>query len=92
MALNWIHNRKQQATAVETYERLHQSAGFEIVHADRADFLRAVELLGIYKMCSTIAANRATENSRKIHFDKFSMNSNESNIDSCRRRDEAMAR
>jgi len=28
--LNWIHNRKRQQKAVEIYERLNQSAGFEV--------------------------------------------------------------
>ena len=42
--LNWIHNRKGHAKAVETYERLHQSAGFEVLHAAKKDFPSAVEL------------------------------------------------
>ena len=42
--LNWIHSRKRQQTAVETYERLNRSAGFEIHHAAQKDFTRAVEL------------------------------------------------
>ena len=58
--LNWIHNRKRQAKAVETYERLNQSAGFEVLHAAQKDFLRAVELFETYDGLSfgdaTIAA------------------------------------
>jgi predicted nucleic acid-binding protein len=41
--LNWIHTRKHHATAVEMYERLNQSAGFEVLHAAQKDFPRAVE-------------------------------------------------
>jgi hypothetical protein len=36
--LNWIHNRKCHAKAVDTYERLTQSAGFEVLHAAQKDF------------------------------------------------------
>ena len=58
--LNWIHNRKRHAKAVETYERLNQSAGFEVIHAAQKDFLRAVELFETYEGLSfgdaTIAA------------------------------------
>jgi len=42
--LNWLHDRKRQQTAVETYERLSQSAGFEIHHAAQKDFTGAIEL------------------------------------------------
>ncbi|WP_256408901.1 type II toxin-antitoxin system VapC family toxin [Halorubrum rutilum] len=42
--LNWIHNRKRHETAVETYERLNQSAGFELLHAAQKDFTTAVTL------------------------------------------------
>jgi predicted nucleic acid-binding protein len=42
--LNWIHDRKRHEKAVETYERLDQSAGFEVLHAAQTDFHRAVEL------------------------------------------------
>ena len=58
--LNWIHNRKRHATATETYERLHQSAGFEMVHAAQKDFTHAVRLFQTYDGLSfgdaTIAA------------------------------------
>ncbi|MFD1635431.1 type II toxin-antitoxin system VapC family toxin (plasmid) [Haloplanus ruber] len=63
--LNWIHNRKRHAKAVETYERLNQSAGFEILHAAQKDFPRAVELFETYDGLSfgdaTIAAYMARE-------------------------------
>ncbi len=58
--LNWIHGRKRHAKASETYERLHQSAGFEIVHAAQTDFPSAVDLFQTYEGLSfgdaTIAA------------------------------------
>ncbi|SIR92066.1 hypothetical protein SAMN05421858_4533 [Haladaptatus litoreus] len=46
--LNWIHNRKRHGTAAETYERLNQSAGFEILHAAQKDFTSAVTLFQTY--------------------------------------------
>lgn len=46
--LNWIDNRKQHEKAVETYERLNQSAGFEIRHAAQKDFTNAVTLFRTY--------------------------------------------
>jgi len=58
--LNWIHNRKRHVKAVETYERLNQSAGFEILHAAQKDFQRAIDLFQTYDRLSfgdaTIAA------------------------------------
>ena len=42
--LNWIHSRKRHEKAVETYERLNQSAGFEVLHAAQKDFHSAVDL------------------------------------------------
>jgi predicted nucleic acid-binding protein len=63
--LNWIHNRKRHAKAVETYERLTQSAGFEVLHAAQKDFPRAMELFETYEGLSfgdaTIAAYMARE-------------------------------
>jgi predicted nucleic acid-binding protein len=63
--LNWIHNRKRHAKAVETYERLNQSAGFEVLHAAQKDFPRAMELFETYEGLSfgdaTIAAYMARE-------------------------------
>jgi len=58
--LNWIHNRKRHAKAAETYERLNQSAGFEVLNAPQKDFTRALELFENYENLSfgdaTIAA------------------------------------
>jgi predicted nucleic acid-binding protein len=58
--LNWIHNRKRHQKAVDTYERLNQSAGFEILHAAQKDFTNAVTLFQTYEELSlgdaTIAA------------------------------------
>ena len=42
--LNWIHERKRHATAVDFYPRLTRSAGFEIVHCAQKDYHRAVKL------------------------------------------------
>ena len=47
--LNWIHNRKRHEKAVETYERLNQSAGFEVLHAAQKDFPSAVDLFQTYE-------------------------------------------
>ena len=46
--LNWIHDRKRHAKAIETYERLNQSAGFEVLHAAQKDFPSAVDLFKTY--------------------------------------------
>lgn len=58
--LNWIHDRKRHEKAVETYERLNQSAGFEVLHAAQKDFTNAVKLFRTYEGLSfgdaTIAA------------------------------------
>jgi len=58
--LNWIHERKRHEKAVETYERLNQSAGFEILHTAQKDFSSAVDLFQTYEGLSfgdaTIAA------------------------------------
>jgi predicted nucleic acid-binding protein len=58
--LNWIHNRKRHQKAVETYERLNQSAGFEVLHAAQKDFTSALTLFQTYEGLSfgdaTIAA------------------------------------
>ena len=63
--LNWMHGRKHHAKAVETYERLHQSAGFELLHAAQKDFLSAVDLFQTYEGLSfgdaTIAAHMQRE-------------------------------
>jgi predicted nucleic acid-binding protein len=58
--LNWIHNRKRHAKATETYARLDESAGFEVVQSAQSDFGRAVELFETYESLAfgdaTIAA------------------------------------
>ena len=58
--LNWIHARKRHEMAIETYARLNQSAGFEVLQAAQKDFSRAVELFETYERLSfgdaTIAA------------------------------------
>ena len=46
--LNCIHDRKRHAKAIETYERLNQSAGFEVLHAAQKDFPSAVDLFQTY--------------------------------------------
>ena len=64
--LNWIHNRKRHEKAVETYERLNQSAGFEILHAAQKDFTSALSLFQTYDGLSfgdaTIVAYMQREN------------------------------
>lgn len=47
--LNWIHTRQYHQKAVETYERLAASAGFEVIHAAQKDFSRAVDLFETYE-------------------------------------------
>jgi len=58
--LNWIHSRKRHKKAIETYQRLNQSAGFEILHAAQKDFSSALDLFETYDGLSfgdaTIAA------------------------------------
>lgn len=48
-SLNWIHARKRHETAVETYTRIHKSAGFEMVQAAQKDFHRAMDLFETYE-------------------------------------------
>jgi hypothetical protein len=47
--LNWIHTRKRHEKAVEVYDRLNRSAGFEVVDAAQKDFATAVELFQTYE-------------------------------------------
>lgn len=58
--LNWIHERRRHDIAVDLHRRLVDSAGFELVHAARKDFNRAVELFETYERLAfgdaTIAA------------------------------------
>lgn len=46
--LNWIHTRQRHAKAVDAYERIHASAGFEVVQSAQKDFTRAVEFFQTY--------------------------------------------
>lgn len=46
--LNWIHTRRRHDKAVETYRRLNESAGFEVLQAAQKDFTRGVELFETY--------------------------------------------
>ncbi|PSP84496.1 VapC toxin family PIN domain ribonuclease [Halobacteriales archaeon QS_6_64_34] len=55
--LNWIHNRRRHEKAVETYERLNQSAGFEILHAAQKDFTSALTL---FQTCDSLSFGDAT--------------------------------
>ncbi|MFT4931417.1 MAG: putative nucleic acid-binding protein [Natronomonas sp.] len=59
-ALNWIHERQRHDIAVDLWNRLAASAGFELVHSAQKDFYRAVELFETYEDLSfgdaTIAA------------------------------------
>lgn len=50
--LNWIHTRKRHEKAIETYERLSQSAGFELVHCAQKDFTYAVDCFEAYERLS----------------------------------------
>jgi predicted nucleic acid-binding protein len=57
--LNWLHGRKRHDLAVDTYDRLTNSAGFEIVHSAQKDFTRAVDLFRTHDVAfgdATIAA------------------------------------
>lgn len=42
--LNWIHSRQRHETAVEFYDRLETSAGFDLRQTATRDVTRAVEL------------------------------------------------
>lgn len=46
--LNYIHERQHHDLALDLYERLVEAAGFELVHAPKTDFARAVELFDRY--------------------------------------------
>ena len=69
--LNWIHARKRNDKAVETYTRLNQSAGFEVLQAAQKDFHRAVDLFQTYEGLSfgdaTIAAYMQRESIRYLY-------------------------
>lgn len=50
--LNWIHTRKRHEMAQETYSRLNESAGFEVLQATQTDFYRSVDLFGTFESLS----------------------------------------
>lgn len=58
--LNWIHTRQRHEKSIETYTRLNESAGFEILQVAQKDFPRAIDLFNTYETLSfgdaTIAA------------------------------------
>lgn len=47
--LNWLHERQRHDIAVDLRSRLADSAGFELAHAARTDFFRAVEIFETYE-------------------------------------------
>lgn len=47
--LNWLHTRHRHELAVDTLDRLNQSAGFEVHQSAQKDFTRAVELFEQYE-------------------------------------------
>lgn len=55
--LNYLHERQHHQAATAFYNRLTESAGFELVHAPKTDFSRAVELFEQY---DTLAFGDAT--------------------------------
>jgi predicted nucleic acid-binding protein len=50
--LNYLHERKQHQVAVDLYNRLTETAGFELIHAPKAVFSTAVELFERYDSLS----------------------------------------
>ncbi|MDZ7745121.1 MAG: PIN domain-containing protein [Halobacteriales archaeon] len=57
--LNWLHSRKRHDLAVDTFQRLNDSAGFEVVYAAQKDFTRATDLFTAYDVAfgdATIAS------------------------------------
>ena len=69
--LNYIHERQHHELAVELYDRLAEATGFELVHAPKADFSRAVELFeqydGLAFADATIAAYMEREEVRYLY-------------------------
>ena len=57
--LNFIHERHTHAFAFEVYQRVEQSAGFEVVHAAKTDYTAAVELFETYEGLSFVDATIA---------------------------------
>ena len=77
--LNWLHGRKRHDLAVDTFDRLNDSAGFEVVDAAQKDFTRAVDLFRTRDVAfgdATIAAYMGRESIECLysfddHFDRF---------------------
>jgi predicted nucleic acid-binding protein len=77
--LNWLHGRKRHDLAVDTYDRLHDSAGFEVVDSAQKDFTRAVDLFRTHDVTfgdATIAAYMERTGTEYLytfdpHFDRF---------------------
>jgi predicted nucleic acid-binding protein len=77
--LNWLHGRRRHDLAVDTFDRLNDSAGFELVDAAQKDFTRAVDLFRIHDVAfgdATIAAYMERESIEYLysfddHFDRF---------------------
>ena len=77
--LNWLQARKRHDLAVDTFERLNDSAGFEVVDAAQKDFTRAVDLFRTHDVAfgdATIAAYMERESIEYLYafeddFDRF---------------------
>jgi len=63
--LNFIHERHTHTFALDTYGRIEQSAGFEIVHAAKTDYTTAVDLFETYEGVSFVDATIAAYLSRE---------------------------
>jgi predicted nucleic acid-binding protein len=77
--LSWLHRRRRHDLAVDTFDRLTDSAGFEVVDAAQRDFTRAVDLFRTHDVAfgdATIAAYMERESIEYLysfddHFDRF---------------------
>jgi predicted nucleic acid-binding protein len=69
--LNYVHERRHHELAVDLYNRLAESAGFELVHAPKADFSHAIELFEQHDRLAfadaTIAAYIERENAEYLY-------------------------
>jgi len=63
--LNFIHERHTHAFALDVYQRIEGSAGFEVVHAVKKDYTAAVELFETYEGLSFVDATIAAYLSRE---------------------------
>lgn len=63
--LNFIHARYTHSFALEVYQRIEQSAGFEVIHAAKKDYTAAVELFETYEGLSFVDATIAAYLHRK---------------------------